>query len=401
MNWLYVTHPHHTHAKNVALSLYEHDSLGVWLTGSVFSSTNFLLKFPFFGKKLKRRVVEEIPFSKIESHHFRVFTRLMSSRLGFGEKVVDALWEREELSLDAHAAQNLRYFDAVVGFEHGCHGVLKEAKRQKKRSAIIFASPHHSFLEEWVLPELTSNKEWIDSWQKEAFRRAQERDKRRDDEAELADVVFGNSVLTATTLIKSGIQKQKVRTIPLGLYSLVDNPPHHSSNQKLQIMYAGPVSLRKGYPYLHRAIEKLNSDHVELHVYGGFLVEKTAAKKAKGIIFHGNVSKADLIRAYAAADILVFPTLCDGFGQVVGEALSCGLPVICSENAGAVDFIKDGINGFRVRPRDENELKDRLQYCLDNRNQLLRMRDAAFETAKSWNWTNFRAHWFQELNKSS
>ncbi|MEM9424113.1 MAG: glycosyltransferase [Spirochaetota bacterium] len=54
----------------------------------------------------------------------------------------------------------------------------------------------------------------------------------------------------------------------------------------------------------------------------------------------------DLVRYYSAADLLYFPSECDPFGFVVGEALCCGLPVLCSRQIGAAFLIEENVNGF-------------------------------------------------------
>jgi glycosyltransferase involved in cell wall biosynthesis len=395
MKWLYVTHPKHEHARNVAITLYEAKRLGKWVTGAVIPSLP-AVKSLLSSNKLKRRMIHEVPASLIHSVLGWDIGTILMRKLG-GKKFEDFFWEKCELSLDSLAAKTLENnYDGIVGFEDGCLASLKKARQLEKTGVVIFASPHHSFLNEWVLPQLKIHKKWSNAWNEEAFRKAPRRDHRRDLEAETADIVFANSNLTQRTLINAGVCKDKVHSVPLGLYS---NLPFKNFKPapKLKVMYSGPVSLRKGFPYLHDAFLKLKTSNAELHIYGGFMVNKDMVKNERAIYFHGNVSKSDLFKAYSESDVLVFPTLCDGFGQVVGEALSCGLPVICSENAGAVEFIQNGINGFRIPACDSNAIHERLQYCLDNRSELHSMRSNCIENAKKWNWSDFRKKWFEVL----
>ena len=59
--------------------------------------------------------------------------------------------------------------------------------------------------------------------------------------------------------------------------------------------------------------------------------------------------------------------------QVGIEAMVCGLPIICSENSGVNDLIKDGVNGFVIPCGNSKELKDKMQWFINNTDQTERM----------------------------
>ena len=64
--------------------------------------------------------------------------------------------------------------------------------------------------------------------------------------------------------------------------------------------------------------------------------------------------------------MFVFPTLGEGYGLVVLEALSTGTPVISSDLAGGNDIIVDGKNGYVFHGGNDNELRDIIQYMIDH-----------------------------------
>ena len=109
------------------------------------------------------------------------------------------------------------------------------------------------------------------------------------------------------------------------------------------------------------------------------------------------VSKAEMARAYDEASVLVFPTLCDGFGMVVAEALAHGVPVITTSNAGAADLIAEGRNGFVVPPGDVTALAERMQWCVDHPADVEEMREEALATAGRWTWSDFRSSFRNQL----
>src|SRR5690606_16911805 len=89
-------------------------------------------------------------------------------------------------------------------------------------------------------------------------------------------------------------------------------------------------------------------------------------------------------------DILLFPTLCDGFGMVLTEALAHGLPVLTTTRAGSADFIEHEKNGLIVEPANADALVEAFDWCATHRDQLGSMRRQATETAAGWQWEDFR-----------
>lgn len=77
------------------------------------------------------------------------------------------------------------------------------------------------------------------------------------------------------------------------------------------------------------------------------------------VIFAGVRSGDDLAAYYASADLFVFPSLTETFGNVVLEAMSSGIPVVAYAEAAAREFIRNGQNGIRVAPGNEGGLIER------------------------------------------
>ena len=113
-----------------------------------------------------------------------------------------------------------------------------------------------------------------------------------------------------------------------------------------------------------RAFTELNLPNSELLLFGS-----TATRAAKGwfkklIRNKRNIVTAcgDARDAYEQASLLVHPSLQENYGLVVPEALTYGLPVIVTENTGAKDLIKEGVNGFIIPIRDAEALKEKIRY---------------------------------------
>src|SRR5262249_17927778 len=117
----------------------------------------------------------------------------------------------------------------------------------------------------------------------------------------------------------------------------------------LRFLWAGTFSLRKGAHYLIDAWKRAGvgpkaarRDH-----YGAVTLPAAVLAQAPADFqFHGSIPRDELYAAYRGADVFVFPTLCDGFGMVVTESFSRGLPVLTTRNAGAADLVRPGVNGL-------------------------------------------------------
>ncbi len=103
----------------------------------------------------------------------------------------------------------------------------------------------------------------------------------------------------------------------------------------LKVLFVGAISLRKGIPYLLRAV-RLCGATVKLTLVGAVAPELRQTLKEYDTYFEllPPQSKAALRAIYSQHDVLALPSLADSFGFVGLEAMACGLPVIVSENCG-------------------------------------------------------------------
>ncbi len=412
MSWVVGSLAYHRHIQNVVLSIMETGLLREWHVGLVdFESPRdcgFLNRlgkklFPRLRGDLARRRIEAIPASLIRQHPLWEVLRVGSARLGFGKLTSDWIWEREEWAMDGLLKRAAQRDDVsgIFGVEHGCLAAIREANRLGKWSAVAFTSLHHAFVEKWVLPEMEKFPELRDDVSARLDLLARARDRRRDMEAQAAKIIHTNSELTKRTLIEAGFRENNFIKVPLA--SLL--PPLYAASdtrrEKLRIVMCGAVSVRKGTHLLMQAWEQGGfSSSASLELYGAVhLPTAFIEKHSSGINIYGMRPRSELEQACRAADAMIFPTLADGFGVVVMEAMGAGCPVLCSANAGAAEMIRHNVNGRIFAPGSVQAIKDEIQWCLDNREKLHEMRYEAYETAKNWTWDNFRKSFRTQFEK--
>jgi glycosyltransferase involved in cell wall biosynthesis len=91
----------------------------------------------------------------------------------------------------------------------------------------------------------------------------------------------------------------------------------------------------------------------------------------------------------AAHDVFVFPSLFEGFGLVLLEALAMGLPIITTAHTAGPDLIQDGVEGFIVPIRDAAAIAERLEQLHREPARLAEMSRAARERARQFSWGKY------------
>lgn len=90
--------------------------------------------------------------------------------------------------------------------------------------------------------------------------------------------------------------------------------------------------------------------------------------------FFGGKSWREIPEFLALSDVLILPSISEPWGLVVNEAMVCGLPVIVSRVCGAADdIVLDGSNGFVFDPLNVHELQEKMDYFVNNPNEISRM----------------------------
>lgn len=163
---------------------------------------------------------------------------------------------------------------------------------------------------------------------------------------------------------------------------------HGISENEFVVLFVGSGFERKGVKYLIEAIE-LIEERVTLMIVGKGSEKRFKRKTAKQkIVFCG--PRKDIDKYYASAEIFVFPTIYEPFGNVQLEAFASGLPVITTKNSGAAEIIKEGKEGFVLDiPEDLGAIAEKIRICLDDRDKLESMSSKARELAEGFTFEKY------------
>lgn len=289
-------------------------------------------------------------------------------------------------SFDLGARKALNGSDIFHGWSHQALFSMKRAKRQGTRLVLERANTHPEDITSLVQGE----------YRKFGFKGRVEAPMERRKvlrEFDLADRIVVCSELARESHIRRGIPPEKLRAINYGVDTEVFSPgpkPDHV----FRVIYCGMVCLRKGPQYLLQAWDDLKLRDSELWLIGMVLPDAVGLMERygslPGVKVLGHVgSRAELADLYRQGSVFVFPSVEDGFGMVVTEAMACGLPVIISDNTGAKDVVEDGVNGFVTPTFSVDALKERILQIKSDEEMRRSMAASARRTAENNTWLHY------------
>ena len=382
-------------AQEVALALGEGGEAVRFLTTLTPDGGDLAASFLRLSGDTSRRRLDPSLKTKTLTYPWRELVRLIDGKLSRDEIRRDQIFHWALDGFDVWVAKHMKPpVRMIYGYETQCLKTFTAARTQGITTVLDLPSPEHDYVENLLNAEYGKFPELKTPAKQHFLGLQKERTARRHREFELADVVVANSSFTAKTWAESGLDGSKIRVVPLGGPAPDPRGAEGGSRGQgpLRLVWAGTFSVRKGAHYLLEAWRQWNPGKAAvLDVYGTAALPPALLEDLPpNIVMHGPVNRDRVLEEFLTSDLLIFPTLCDGFGLVVPEALSKALPVLTTTRAGAADLIRDGENGVLVEAGSADDLQRGLAWALGNRQHLMSMRGAALETAKSHQWQDYR-----------
>jgi alpha-maltose-1-phosphate synthase len=216
-----------------------------------------------------------------------------------------------------------------------------------------------------------------------------------------ADAITVPSSFVMRSFVEMGVPREKLYRIPYGVRLDNFRPVAEPVEGEFNVLFAGAPGLRKGFPYLLEAFSNLKHPKKTLWV-AGYVQEnlKGVLKRLpkENVEFLGPILQTELVERMSRSHVLVLPSIEDGFGLVMAEAMACGCPVISSANTGGNDLYTEGVEGFTIPIRDAKAIADRMQLLADEPELRREMGAAALQRVRSTGgWTEYGNRWEQLL----
>lgn len=357
-----VSHAGKQHSYHLANALLKLEKLDIFFTSSYIKSIWLQAYFQKTNNTYwSRRFYPGLGGKKVDANwRFEVKEVLLRKFLGKSESVQNAVYQRDA-DFDAYVSGKLqnRKSDLFWGFQGSCHSSLQAAKTAGKIAICELATAHVASAKKILGEEIRFQPDWADSMDNLVFPAFYER--RLMEEPHLADFAVAASAFTRMTLLQDSIPEEKIINLPLGFdisYVPFVQKKEGFQNRPLKLLYAGTVTQRKGIAYLLEAMEMLGKGKdIELHIIGGIQGSGKAFMSKKHLVhYHPPVSQLELFSMYSDFDVLVLPTIFEGFGLVLVEAMAAGLPIISTQHSIGPELVTEGKNGFIVPIRDSKAI---------------------------------------------
>ncbi len=212
-----------------------------------------------------------------------------------------------------------------------------------------------------------------------------------------SDIICVNSEFTAGLARRKAGETAMIVIARPGTTAISTGKPIDTRSRNRQrpprLLFVGACTKVKGLEYLIEALIFKQSMDFKLYIAGEYNVRDPYYKRIKKAIenkgiadkveFLGFVQADKLGEIYRNSSVYILPSLSEGYGRTLVEALSFSLPVIAS-NAGAIpELVKDGINAILVEPKNPIALGEAIMELVSDPDKMDSMSRANFEKAKS------------------
>jgi len=219
------------------------------------------------------------------------------------------------------------------------------------------------------------------------------------------DSVFVNSEEYRRSWIARGFAPEKLKILPRGLDTTLFSPEHRDPafwqkfgehNGAVHLLYVGRISKEKDLDVLAQAYRQLRDEGLPIQLYlvgdGPYL--QALHEAMPEAIFTGYLRGKELAAAYASADVFVFPSTTDTFGNVVIEAQASGVPVIVSDTGGPKELVEANVNGVVTKSHDVEDLVRAIRDLVNDKRKRDQMSRQARQAVIDRSWPGaFRKFW--------
>lgn len=348
-------------------------------------------------KELSRRQFDIELKDLTHSYPATEIGRLLSSKSGMkslmahetGMFSIDAVYK----NLDKKVAAKLNRLsksglDAVYTYEDGGYHSFKKAKQLNLKCLYDLPIGYWRTARKLMDMEQVRWPEWASTIT--GLYDSEAKLQQKDDELSMADLILVASSFTAKTLNDYPGALAPIKVIPYGFPKPVETRDYSMGKRPLKLLFVGGLSQRKGIANMFTAVENLGN-LVQLTVVG-----HKAANDCKplndALLKHEwipSLPHDQVLKLMQSHDVLLFPSLFEGFGLVITEAMSQGTPVITTDRTAGPDLIEHGHNGWLVEAGSTESLQQCIEQLLLNPEQISKAGKAARESARLRPWTQY------------
>lgn len=354
------------------------------------SSVSFLREFRRreYGRQLRKSVY---------TYPFRELGRMIASKMNWksllrhetGCFCIDCIYQRIDKVVAQFVARRGDECEGVYCYEDCALETFLISKRLRKTCLYDLPIGYWRSMRRLLEVEKERNPEWAITLG--GFNDSAEKLRRKDKELALADKIYVASSFTKKTLEEYPGQLAEVEVISYGFPPVNrDRKYLPIKERKIKVLFVGGLSQRKGISYLFEAIRGLE-EQMELTVVGQGNIKGclTLQEALTHVNYIPSLSHSEVLELMSTQDLFIFPSLFEGFGLVITEAMSQGTPVITTERTCGPDIITHGKDGWIVEAGSARPLRELFEILINNPTLLEEVGKNALKTAANRPWTDY------------
>jgi glycosyltransferase involved in cell wall biosynthesis len=377
-----------------ALAMQENQALEALVTEAYFS--DFWAKTRLYGKNFHRfakvRHHPEIPANKAV-RSYRAFVHSLQAR--FDRRKDSPHFAAADRLLSEKAGQvALARGAPLIAYSYYADAAFRMMENSGLPRVLFQVHPNGKYLRELFQKEIEKVPEAKSSLMEET--EMSSLFAHNDETFAMADAVICASSFTKHSLAAAGshaLAHVVGYGVDLDLFSARSNAP---AAKPLTVGFVGALSQRKGARYLLGALAALPKGSVKLIIYTRTSVDRDliSGYEDVDVEIRGGLSDAQLAADLKQCDLVALPSIAEGFGLVILEAMACGVPVLCTTSTGGADFIAHRQNGLLIGPASAALIEQELAWSLTHRDELFQMGQAARREAEKHTWSEYRRKFF-------
>lgn len=348
---------------------------------------------------VEKSLIQTYPFREIGRLGFQKIGLKNLARHEYGKFSVDAVYHSLDNGVAAKIARLKNKPDAVYAYEDGALATFQKAESFNILRIYDLPKGYWRAERDLLGKELEKRPDWAVTLA--GFKDSNEKLHRKDEELSKAQHIVVASSFTKSTLDYYDGSLPSISVVPYGFPPVIDKRNYnYSSSRKLKLLFVGSLSQLKGLANVLEAVEELKP-YVELTIVGRKKTDECLPLN-KGLSEHRYISSlphTEVLLEMSRQDIFLFPSLFEGFGLVVTEAMSQGTPVITTNRTCGADIIDHDKNGWIVEASSTSALVNQLRLILASPDKIEKVGRAAMETARSRPWSQYGTELVELMNE--
>lgn len=407
-----VAHPGRQHSFRVAEALEKEGMLYKYATTVYDKDSSLWMKLAkafLKGDELNRankRKMKSVPDERvIQFYEFEGFLLLLIRRLDKKRSFTNWLEKHISIGFQKKLAKFIINNGVGVVISYDCNSsvlfdILKE-KAPKVVRIIDDAHPNRNYLYKVYNDKIDSSGEFVKTYEACGYLLDKKIAETYGDESKKADLHIVASQFSKQSVYYNGFSDGQIIVAPYGVNNSVFKPLNKVYDHGIKVLFVGEINQRKGIAQILEAAKELHTLNIEFNLVGlGKEYHSELYTPYESYVnFRGRVSFEELTQYYGTSHIFVFPSMGEGFGLVLLEALSAGLPIITSRNCGGPDIITEGVNGFTIEAGNTKQLVDRIKWFYNHMDELPKMQEAAIQSISNRGWDTYDCTLVSQLKK--